>query len=179
MMAVGYDLYCKLLDQTVKELKGLPVEQRVEPQLDLEVDAYISDSYIPDEKQKVEIYRRIASIDTFDDYLDVYEELCDRFGEPAGPVTNLLLLSHIKSMCQRLGIQAVSQRDNAIKFEFTQKAPVEPRALVAFLNEYAGRVKFKASGRPSFTFRVETGDPYKLLLSIKGIIEKIICFNNG
>ncbi|MFA7215439.1 MAG: transcription-repair coupling factor [Bacillota bacterium] len=179
MMTVGYDLYCKLLDQTVKELKGLPVEQRVETQLDLKADAYIPDFYIPDEKQKVEIYRRIASIETFDDYLDVYDELCDRFGEPAGPVTNLLLISHIKSQCQRLGIQAVVQKEGIIKVEFAEKAPVEPKAIAAFLNEYAGRVKFKASKALSFTFRTNTEDSYRLLILIKGVLEKIICFNNG
>ncbi|NLZ90951.1 MAG: transcription-repair coupling factor, partial [Clostridiales bacterium] len=176
---VGYDLYCKLLDQTVKELKGLPVEKKVETQLEFKVDAYIPDSYIGDEKQKVEIYRRIASIETDIDYSDVTEEIKDRFGGPPLPVVNLLLLSYIKSLCQGLGIAAVEQRGSLIRVQFTEDAPVKPRAIVGLLNEYPGKIKFQATAAPGFTFKTDATDPRRMLLVIKSLLEKIICFNRG
>lgn len=177
MMSVGYDLYCRLLDQTVREFKGLPVEQRMETQLDLKVDAYIPDAYIPDEKQKVEIYKRIASIESDANYSDVYDELKDRFGKPEGPVINLLLLSYIKSQCQSLGIEAILQNKTVINIRFAQKSPVKPGALAAFLSEYSGRVKVKAAKSVSLYFKIDTMDSRKLLLLVKGVLEKIICFN--
>lgn len=178
MMSVGYDLYCKLLDETIKKFKGLPVEQRVETRLDLQVDAYIPDTYIPDENQKVELYRRIASIETDEDYADVYEELKDRFGEPLNPVVNLLLLSHIKSQCEGLGIQDVLQNKNFIIMRFAQKTSLKPEALAAFLSTYRGKVNVKAAKTVDLSFRIGKMDARKLLLMIKGILEEIICFNN-
>ena len=177
MITVGYDLYCKLLDQTVKELNGLPVEKRVETQLDFKVDAYIPDSYIGDEKQKVEIYRRIASIETDVDYSDVTEEIKDRFGDPPLPVVNLLLLSYIKSLCQGLGIAAVEQRGNLIKVQFTEDAPVKPRTIAELMSGYPGKLKFRATATPGFTFKTDAADPRRMLLVIKSLLEKIICFN--
>lgn len=177
MMTVGYDLYCKLLDQTVKELKGLPIQQKVETLLDIKVDAYIPDEYISDEKQKVEIYRRIASIQTSQNYSDVREELRDRFGRPAPPVANLLVLAYIKSLCQKLGITDIEQKDSIIRVQFAEQAPVKPQTIARFLNEYPGKIKFEATACPSFTFKTNASDSQKLLFLIKGVLEKIICFN--
>jgi transcription-repair coupling factor (superfamily II helicase) len=179
MMTVGYDLYCKLLDQTVRELKGLPVEKKAEAQLDFKVDAYIPDTYISDEKQKVEIYRRIASIESDGDYSDVTDEMQDRFGEPPAPVINLMLLSHIKSLCQELGITAIEQRDNLIKVRFTEEAPVKPQAIAGLISGYPGKIKFEATKTPGFSFKTDISDSRKMLLIIKGLLEKIICFNEG
>ncbi len=178
IMSIGYDLYCKLLDETVKKLKGLPVEQEIETQLDLKVDAYIPGSYISDEGQKVEIYRRIASIETAADYSDVYEELRDRFGKPVDPVVNLLLLSHIKALCQELGIQNILQNRDFVVMQFAQRASVKPEALAAFLSAYTGKVNARATKTLTLSFRIDENNSRRLLLRIKGILEEIICFNN-
>ena len=151
----------------------------METQLDFKVDAYIPDSYIRDEKQKVEIYRRIASIETTADHSDVLEEMHDRFGKPPAPVINLLLISYIKSLCQGLGIAAVEQKDSLIRVQFAEDAPIKPRAAVELINRYPGRVKFEATRAPSLTFRTDISDSRRMLELIKGLLEKIICFNRG
>jgi transcription-repair coupling factor (superfamily II helicase) len=179
MMMVGYDLYCKLLDQTVKELKGIPVEEELETQLDIKVDAYIPDEYIPDEKQKVEMYRRIASIESKEDYYDVEEEVEDRFGDIVLPVRNLLVMAYIKSLCKKLEITSIEQKGNWIKVQLKGKDSVKPEAIARLLAEYSKKIKFEATVSPSFTFKVDTEDPYKMLLVIKGILEKIIYFHEG
>lgn len=179
MMMVGYDLYCKLLDQTVKELKGIPVEEELETQLDIKVDAYIPDEYIPDEKQKVEMYRRIASIESKEDYYDVEEEVEDRFGDIVLPVRNLLVMAYIKSLCKKLEITLIEQKGNWIKVQLKGKDSVKPEAIARLLAEYPKKIKFEATVSPSFTFKVDTEDPYKMLLVIKGILEKIIYFHEG
>lgn len=177
MMTVGYDMYCKLLDQTVKELKGLPVEEKVETLLDIKADAYIPKDYIQDEKQKVEIYRRIASIENMEDYSDVLEELMDRFGEPTASVINLLVMAYIKSLCQRLGITGIEQKSSNIIIQFGQQSSVKTETIARFVNEYPRKVKFRATKCPSFTFKADMEDSHGLLMLIKGVLEKIICFN--
>ena len=80
MNAVGYDRYCKMLNEAVKEAKGIHTMEDFETSVDLNVDSYIPDSYISNEFQKLEIYKRIAGIETQQDYDDMLEELLDRFG---------------------------------------------------------------------------------------------------
>ena len=110
MNAVGYDLYCKMLNEAVKEAKGIHTMEDFETSVDLNVDAYIPDSYISNEFQKLDIYKRIAGIETQQDYDDMLEELLDRFGEPKfilEPQGNLILAltefaEELKSMAENM-----------------------------------------------------------------------------
>jgi len=179
MMMVGYDLYSKLLEQTVQELKGIQIEEKVETLLDLKIDAYIPKNYIKDEKQKVEIYRRIAAIESLEDYHDVEEEIEDRFGDIHLPTRNLLVMAYIKSLCQQLGIISIEQKDNKIKIKLKDQNSIKPETAVKFLNEYPRKIKFEATTNPSFTFLVNTRDTHKLFLVVKGVLEKFICFQKG
>ncbi len=179
MMMVGYDLYSKLLDQTVKELKGIEVEERIEPLLDLKVDAFIPGEYIQDEKQKVEIYRRIAAIESPEDFSDVEEEIKDRFGSVLPPVKNLLVMAYIRSLCQKAGITSIEQEANKIKARFKDQNSITPEAVAGILNIFSGKIKFQATETPSFIFTVKTENPYRLLLIVKGVLEKIIYFQQG
>lgn len=179
MMTVGYDMYCKLLDKTVRELKGLPIREEFETQLDIKVDAYIPDDYINDEKQKVEMYRRIASIESKSDYNDVEEEIEDRFGDIASPVRNLLVMAYIKFLCRKLGITMIEQKDKIIKVQFKGKDSVKPQAIARLIDDYGKKIRFEATVTPSFLFKVDIHDAYKMLMIIKGILEKIICFHES
>ena len=82
MEAVGYDLYCKMLNEAVQEAKGIEVQEDFETTIDLQINAYIPEKYIPNEYQKLDIYKRIAAIENREEYEDMMEELLDRFGEP-------------------------------------------------------------------------------------------------
>lgn len=175
MMAVGYDLYCKLLAQTIKELEGMPVEEKVETLLDLKVDAYIPGDYIQDEKQKVEIYRRIATIESLEDYYDVEEEIEDRFGDVVLPVRNLLAISYIKALGQKLDVTSIEQYNSTVKVKFKSPASIKPQTVNQLINEYSKRIKFQTGKNPCFLFKVNIEDSYRMLMVIKGVLEKIMC----
>ena len=96
MNAVGYDLYCKMLSEAVKEAKGIRTMDDFETTIDLNIDAFIPDSYISNEFQKLDIYKRIAGIESQQEYDDMLEELIDRFGEPTKAVLNLLAIARLK-----------------------------------------------------------------------------------
>ncbi len=100
MEAVGYDLYCKMLNEAVKEAKGMKQEESFDTTIDIDIDAYIPMGYIPNEVQKLDIYKRIADIQTDEETEEMLEELIDRFGDPPKPVENLLYIAKIKSLAQ-------------------------------------------------------------------------------
>ena len=97
MEAVGYDLYCKMLNEAVKTAKGEVVEESFETSIDIELDAYIPNGYIANEYQKLDIYKRIAAIENEEEKDEMLDELIDRFGEPPRPVQNLLLVAQLKA----------------------------------------------------------------------------------
>ena len=111
MTAVGYELYCKLLDEEIRRLKGETVQKPMEITIDIRVNAYIDDGYIPLEGQKIEIYKKIAAIENLQDKYDIEEELEDRFGDIPEPVSNLIDIAYIKALAGGLGISEVSHRD--------------------------------------------------------------------
>ena len=98
MEAVGYDLYCKLLNEAVLALKGQKEDEGFETVVDCDIDAYIPASYIKNEYQKLDIYKRISGIENQEEYMDMQDELIDRFGDIPKPVENLLLIAQIKAM---------------------------------------------------------------------------------
>jgi transcription-repair coupling factor (superfamily II helicase) len=131
MMAVGYDMYCKLLEEAVKELKGEEVEEEIETRINLAVDAYLPDSYIPDSNQKVSVYKKIAQISSEEENADIVAELEDRYGRPPQPVRRLLNIADIKRLAQKLGITEIISSDDAVKISFDEKlARINTQKLV-------------------------------------------------
>ncbi len=109
METVGYDLYCKMLSEAVKEEKGEPVEEDFETVVDLPLDAYIPDRYIPNEFQKLDFYKRIAGIESDEDYEDLTDEMMDRFGELPGVVQNLLLVASLKAWAHKASLTEIKE----------------------------------------------------------------------
>ena len=107
MAAVGYDLYCKMLNQAVNNLKGIKNEYSFETTVDLEVDAYIPASYIKSEYQKLDIYKRIAALETREELSDMKDELSDRYGSIPSCASNLLMVALIKSKAHKIGIMEI------------------------------------------------------------------------
>lgn len=155
MEAVGYDLYCKLLNEAVREVQGQSTEQEsYETSIDIDVDAYIPDRYIRNETQKMDIYKRIASISGAEDYDDMLEELMDRFGEPPRAVQNLLTVAKLKAEAHSLYITDLNQRENEIRFIMYEKAKIDPSKIDGLLKYYRGRLRFTARSKeqPFFTY---------------------------
>ena len=109
MAVIGYDLYVKMLNDAIKKVKGEPTVEEIDVEIDLSVNAYIPDSYIPDELTKIEMYKKIASIENKEDMYEVEEELEDRFSDLPKSVQTLLKISYIKSLCKKMKIEKVRQ----------------------------------------------------------------------
>ena len=150
MNAVGYDLYCKMLNEAVKEAKGIHTMEDFETSVDLNVDAYIPDSYISNEFQKLDIYKRIAGIETQQDYDDMLEELLDRFGEPGKAVLNLLAIAKLKAIAHQGYVTEIKRTGKTVRFTLYEKARLNTEGFPALMQKYRRGLQFKNEQEPKF-----------------------------
>lgn len=180
MEAVGYDLYCKMLNDAVRVLKGEASEEdQFETSIDLNTDAFIPAAYIKSEFQKLEIYKRIADIQNEEEYLDMQEELTDRFGDMPNSVNNLLYIALIKSIANKAYIVQIKQTEESIKFIMYEKAKIDINKIPPLIESYNGMLKFVTDKNPYFIlnvsrFRKETkNDVRKFLDYLKETVVKL------
>ena len=152
MEAVGYDLYCKMLNEAVKHLKGELSEESYTTTVDLNVDAFIPASYIPNEYQKLDIYKRIASIENENEMEDMLEELIDRFGDVPKKVQQLLNVALLKALAHSAYVEAVEQKGERVKFVMYEKAKVKVEKIPELLEKYKGDLQFTVDTNPYFTY---------------------------
>ena len=183
MEAVGYDLYCKMLNEAVRYLKGESEEEDYTTTIDLNVDAYIPDSYIPNEYQKLDIYKRIAAIESEEEMEDMTEELIDRFGDIPKKVEKLLEVAALKAEAHKAYITAVEQKGEKYTFTMYEKAKVNPVKIPALIEKYKGELVLKTDMQaPCFVYQklgtsrkkkqISSVDVVKNMLNeIKGLIE--------
>ena len=155
MNAVGYDLYCKMLSEAVKEAKGIHTMEDFETTIDLNMDAFIPDSYISNEYQKLDIYKRIAGIETQQDYDDMLEELLDRFGEMPKAVLNLLVIARMKAQAHRCYVVEIKQIAGDMKITLYERAKLNPAGIPVLMQKYRRGLQFKNEQEPKFIFTPE------------------------
>ena len=153
MEAVGYDLYCKMLNEAVKHLKGELEEEPYTTTVDLNVDAFIPSSYIPNEYQKLDIYKRIASIENEEEMDDMLEELIDRFGDVPKKVQQLLTIALLKALAHSSYVVSVEQKGEVFKFVMYERAKVHAERIPALLEKFRGNLKFTVDTNPYFTYQ--------------------------
>ncbi len=162
MEEVGYDLYCKLLDNAIKHAKGEEVaSDDFETMIKLPIDAYIPSDYIKNETQKLDMYKRIAMIETDEEKLDVIDELTDRYGEVPEAVNSLLAVAQIKARCHRVYITAVSMMPTVsseikLRLAMYNEAPLKTELLDEFINKHSS-VELKGTDKPYFTLSIKKG----------------------
>ena len=168
MAAVGYDMYCALLDEAVKKAKGEEIVPEKTTEVALSADAYIPDSYILNESQKLDIYKKIASVSSVDDCDDIRDELRDRFGEkiPA-PAQNLLRIALIRSVAARVDIVQITGGDGRIRVIMSRDAGIRVEGIPRLLALRKGALTFMAKGLPRGDYK---GQPcFELKYPVKGI----------
>ena len=154
MQAVGYDLYCKMLNEAVKEEKGTALpEDSFETMVDMELDAYIPDTYIRNESQKLDIYKRIAGIESREECEDMQDELLDRFGDLPRPVQNLLAVADLKVKAHHVYVKELVERPDEIRLVLYEKARLNPASFPAFIESFGGRMKFVTGEKPALYYR--------------------------
>ena len=152
MNAVGYDLYCKMLSEAVKEAKGIHTMEDFETTIDLNMDAFIPDTYISNEFQKLDIYKRIAGIESQQEYDDMLEELIDRFGEPPKAVLNLLAIARLKALAHQGYITEIKQMQREIRITLYENAHLNPEGIPPLVAKYRRQLQFKPDKEPKFLF---------------------------
>lgn len=153
MAAVGYDLYCKMLNEAVRRLKGEETEESFNTTVELDVDAYIPPSYIMNEYQKLDIYKRVAGIETQAECEDMKEELLDRFGEIPKSVDNLLRVALIRMQAHRLYITEVKGKNEILKLTMKQDAKIKVEGIGELIEGSMTGLQFSPKGIPSFETR--------------------------
>ena len=153
MEAVGYDLYCKLLNEAVKEIKGdVSPEEEFDTSVDLEADAYIPETYIRNEVQKLDMYKRIALIRSEEELYELQDELIDRFGDIPQSVSRLLEIALLKSFAHEVYVTQLTWHGAVVKLLLYPKARLIPQRIPALLERYDGRLRFSMEGNPEFIY---------------------------
>ena len=177
MEAVGYDLYCKMLNEAVKHLKGETPEELYTTTVDLNINAFIPSSYIPNEYQKLDVYKRIAAIETEEERDDMLEELLDRFGEPPRRVQQLLTIAELKAFAHSAWLVSVEQKGNEYWFTMYEKARVKAARIPELLARFQGALTFKAEPVPCFVYRKRQTNKKErdeqILEQVRAIVEDI------
>ena len=168
---VGYDTYCNLLDEVIKEMKGIPVQEELDVQIDLDVTCYIPDDYITDSSQKIEMYQEIALCRNEEDIQNVIDEMIDRFGNMPKEIENLIEIARIKILCKKLKISKVQSRRNFVVFIF------EPGELNIDINElvkkYRNKIKFTQGIKPQITLALDNLSEIKMLHEVKEFLHSL------
>ena len=167
MNAVGYDLYCKMLSEAVKEAKGIRTMEDFETTIDLSIDAFIPEKYIANEYQKLDIYKRIAGIESQQDHDDMLEELIDRFGEPPRAVLNLLAIARLKALAHQAYITEIKQIGKKYRLTMYEHADLNPAALAALIATYRRGLQIKNENPPKILLE-PVGPPLPALAQLAG-----------
>jgi transcription-repair coupling factor (superfamily II helicase) len=159
MEAVGYDLYCKMLNDAVRSLKGeISEEDSFDTTVDMDIDAFIPATYIKSEVQKLDIYKRIAEIENEDEFLDMQEELLDRFGDMPASVNNLLNIALLKAICHSTYITSLVHKNDEIKLVMYPKAKLKVEKIPDLIKKYEPSLKLYPEANPYFIYSLKTSN---------------------
>ncbi len=170
MEQVGYDMYCKLLDEIIKEMNGEEVEEEIDVQIDINVSAYIPDEFIENNSQKIEVYQNIALSKTKEDILNITDEIIDRYGKMPNEVENLLKISEIKQKCRQCGILKLTQKQQNIVIEFVPEK-FDYTIVDKLIQTYKNRVKFSPAQKPYITYKLQNAD--KVIEEIQAFLKAL------
>ena len=157
MEQVGYDTYCKLLDEVIKEMQGIEVVEEQDVQIDLAVSSYIPDNFIENSSQKIEIYQNIALCRTEEELQNVIDEVIDRYGRLPKELENLINIARIKQLARKANILKIAQRENGIVFYFV-KEKIKPEMVNTLITKYPMLVKFSNAVEPYVTLRIKENE---------------------
>ncbi len=155
MASIGYDLYCRMLEDTIKLIKGEIENEPIETSVDIKVDAFIPSSYITDEIQKIEVYKKIAAIENINDFMEIKSELEDRYSSIPDSVYNLMDIAYIKSICKGLYIEDIKETAKELRFKFVKGYKGFEGIYSVLLKQYKDDVILYFGETPSFAIKLD------------------------
>ena len=166
---VGYDTYCNLLDEVVKEMQGIQIEPETDIQIDLNATSYIPDEYIKDSSQKIEVYQNIALCKNEEDIQEVVDEIIDRYGNMPSELENLLDIARIKYLAKPLYICKIESKNSEVLFTFDKKdLNID---IIKLIDKYGNRIKFSPGLKPRITLNIGNENETQLLKEVKKFLK--------
>ena len=166
MEQVGYDTYCRLLDEVVKEMQGIEVETEQDVQIDMNLSSYIPEEYIENSSQKIEVYQDIALSKTEEDLKDVLDELIDRYGQVPEEVHNLIEIARIKQLCKKANvIKIVQRKENAVFYFDSLKFSTD--LVDKIIKKYNNKIKFSPGKEAYITLKLENNSDKNVAQEVK------------
>ena len=164
MDAVGYDMYCKLLKESVNEARGVKTEADSDVSVDINIDAYLPEEYITNHNQRIDIYKKIAAVESEDDKFEIQDELIDRFGDIPAPVMNIIEVASLKTPAKEAGIYEISQTAHELLLKFREDY-VDARLIMGLDEKYPKRIKLMSDEKPIISFALKETDKNILTLT--------------
>lgn len=153
MAEVGYDLYCRMLNNAIRQAKGEVLEEGFDTTIQLPFDAFIPADFVKNEFVKLELYKRISRIQNEEDYEDMYDEITDRFGDPPKELVNLMDMSLLKARANRLYVTSITLQGNELRIGMYQNAHIDTDHIDDMMENYNGRMRFVVGKTPMFILR--------------------------
>ena len=168
--AIGFELYTQMLERAVREMKGEAAPDEAETQLNLGLNIRIPADYVPEENQRLQMYKRVARVETESQLADVTAELQDRYGPPPPAVRNLLDYASLKLLCMKVGVNAIERKRDNVTLKFQQNAAVDPEQLARFVSAQRG-AQFTPDGMLKFVLKAAAAD--EVLRALRDTLEQL------
>ena len=168
--AIGFELYTQMLERAVREMKGEAAPDEAETQLNLGLNIRIPADYVPEENQRLQMYKRVARVETEQQLTDVAAELQDRYGPPPPAVRNLLDYASLKLLCMKVGVNAIERKRDSVTLKFQQNAAVDPEQLARFVAAQRG-AQFTPDGQLKFALKATAAE--EVLRALRTVLEQL------
>ena len=172
--AVGFDLYCRLLDEAMRELKGESTSDNPEPDVKIAVSAYIPDEYVPNADQKMEFYQRLADAPRVVELLAIREEMEDRFGRLPDPAKSLMYIMEVRIMARQMGLEAVQLEKSRFVMAFPQEREVVPSDIQKLVEKCSSPLDFDLGERLQIILQVQGRDEVERLERARDALEEMV-----
>ena len=174
MASVGYDLYVKMIEETVREMRGDISMGDIETRVDVKMDAYLPQEYVSSDLLRVEMYKKIASIRNQEDRDDLIEELIDRFGDPKRPVMNLVEIASLKSLCSQLGIDYVTVRNGDLMMRFSISADIDLLRVLKAIKKYPECLRMQGGNPPTLVYFKANASAEELMRGAVSVMQRAV-----
>lgn len=171
MESVGYDMYCRLLEEEVRQLRGENVEESFETTIDININAYIPEFFIKNQEQRMELYKKIAAVTSLEDYYDIQEEMEDRFGNLPKAVQILLEVVLLKAEAHAMDIVSIVQKQENIVVTFRNNAKIDPLRLTKLIAKEKNKYLFTSGANPYLTIKMNKKDSLVAMDYIKKLLQ--------
>ena len=181
MEEVGYDLYCKMLDSAIKREKGEREAPEFSTYIDIDIDAFIPDTYVRNENTKLDLYKRMAAIENEDEASEIMDEMQDRFGKAPGSAVNLMKIALLRQKAHSVFVENLEADDRHIRFDIFARAAIDPTNIAPMLESFGGSMTFMTAGKPYFTYAINSADNRPLTEVVGEVLDgmKMLTGNGG